>query len=74
MDGEEHRLPTPQRSARARALQALASALVRAEVDGAWYSIAALASASSGPAAVEKAGGAPAAVVCMVTRGAASQA
>jgi hypothetical protein len=30
--------------------------------------------ASSGPAAVEKAGGAPAAVVCMVTRGAGSQA
>ena len=35
MDGEEHRLPTPHRSGRARAPQALASALARAEVDGA---------------------------------------
>jgi hypothetical protein len=34
MDGEEHRLPTPHRSGRARAPQALASALARAEVDG----------------------------------------
>ena len=35
MDGEEHRPPTPHRSGRARAPQALASALARAEVDGA---------------------------------------
>ena len=35
MDGEEHRLPTTHRSGRARAPQALASALARAEVDGA---------------------------------------
>jgi hypothetical protein len=34
MDGEEHRPPTPHRSGRARAPQALASALARAEVDG----------------------------------------
>lgn len=42
MDGEEHRLPTPHRSGRARAPQALASALARAEVDGAvlvWCSL-----------------------------------
>ena len=35
MDGEEHRPPRPHRSGRARAPQALASALARAEVDGA---------------------------------------
>jgi len=35
MDGEEHRPPTPHRRGRARAPQALASALARAEVDGA---------------------------------------
>ena len=35
MDGEEHRPPTPHRSGRARAPQAPASALARAEVDGA---------------------------------------
>ena len=35
MDGEEHRPSTPHRSGRARAPQALASALARAEVDGA---------------------------------------
>jgi hypothetical protein len=35
MDGEEHRPPAPHRSGRARAPQALASALARAEVDGA---------------------------------------
>ena len=42
MDGEEHRPPTPHRSGRARAPQALASALARAEVDGAvlvWCSL-----------------------------------
>ena len=35
MEGEEHRPPTPHRSGRARAPQALASALARAEVHGA---------------------------------------